>query len=161
MKYSNIINNFIIRVKKNQNLSLDNITKSSIFIKNISKLGFAILKQELNKIIQKELKKSNIIYSEYISAHRYFGKYQLYFEFMDKGNKVNYCIHLYFDNNLNLTIDIKEPYLNHIYVLDNNKRYSVEKGKINFYSLFRIIKNMVPTLINNDYQGISIKILSI
>ena len=161
VKYSNIINNFIIRVKKNQNLSLDNITKSSIFIKNISKLGFAILKQELNKIIQKELKKSNIIYSEYISAHRYFGKYQLYFEFMDKGNKVNYCIHLYFDNNLNLTIDIKEPYLNHIYVLDNNKRYSVEKGKINFYSLFRIIKNMVPTLINNDYQGISIKILSI
>ena len=30
--------------------------------------------------------------------------------------------------NLNLTISIKEPYLNHIYIMDSSTKYTVEKG---------------------------------
>jgi hypothetical protein len=62
--------------------------------------------------------------------------------------------------NLNLTISIKEPYLNHIYIMDSSTKYTVEKGKINFNVLFTIIKNLVP-IIDNHNKDISIKIMSI
>ena len=161
IKYSKYINNFLIKVKRNQNLSLDNLTKSSILIKNLSKLGISILRNELNKIIFEESKKLNIISLEFLSIYHYFGKYQLYFDFFERGSKMSYVIHLYFDNNLNLTINVKEPYLNHVYALDNSQRYCLEKGKVNFNSLFRIIKNAVPFLDSYNYKDISIKILSI
>ena len=161
VKYLKTITNFIGNVKKSQNLTLDNIIKSSIFIKNIAKLGLSLLKLELNKIIIKESNALNIINSEYFNIAYYFAKYQLYFDFFDKGNKINYSIILYFDKNLNLTINVKEPYLNHIYYPDKTKRYSIDKGKINLNSLFIILKNIVPLLEVHNYKDISFKIISI
>ena len=161
VKYLKTITNFIGNVKKSQNLTLDNIIKSSIFIKNIAKFGLSLLKLELNKIIIKESNALNIINSEYFNISYYFAKYQLYFDFFDKGNKINYSIILYFDKNLNLTINVKEPYLNHIYYPDKTKRYSIDKGKINLNSLFIILKNIVPLLEVHNYKDISFKIISI
>ena len=142
-------------------MTLENIIKSSIFIKNISKLGLLLLKYELNKIIIKESNALNIINSEYFNISYYFAKYQLYFDFFDKGNKINYSIVLYFDKNLNLTINVKEPYLNHIYSLDKTRRYSINKGKINLNYLFTILKSIVPLLDIHNYKDVSIKIISI
>jgi len=161
VKYLKTITNFISNVKKSQNLTLENIIKSSIFIKNISKLGLLLLKYELNKIIIKESNALNIINSEYFNISYYFAKYQLYFDFFDKGNKINYSIVLYFDKNLNLTINVKEPYLNHIYSLDKTRRYSINKGKINLNYLFTILKSIVPLLDIHNYKDVSIKIISI
>lgn len=161
VKYSKKIANFISTAKKSQNLTFENIVKSSIFIKSLSKLGLLVLKTELNKIITKETKESNYICSEYFSPNHYFAKYQLIVEFLDKGIKIFYFIHLYFDLNLNLTINVKEPYLNHIYVFDSSQLYSLEKGKINFNNLFPMLKNVLPLLEGHNYKDISIKILSL
>ena len=160
VKYSKNIINFIGNVKRSQNLTFENIIKSSIFVKNLSKLGLLILKAELNKVIDKESNALNIINAEFFNTSYYFAKYELYFEFI-KGNKMNYLLTLYFDKDLNLTVNVKEPYLNHIYVLDNTNRYSIEKGRINFNSLFKILKSIVPLLENYNHKKISIKIISI
>ena len=74
---------------------------------------------------------------------------------------INYTIYLYFDANLNLTISIKEPYLNHIFIMDTSTRFSVEKGKVNFNMLFTILKNVVPLLDNHNNKDVSIRIMSI
>ena len=161
VKYNKTIINFIKNVKRAQNLTFDNLMKSTIFIKNLSKFALSTLKHELNRIVKEESKELDIIYSDILTPNYYFAKYQLYFDFLDKGNKMNYIINLYFDMNLNLTISIKEPYLNHIYILDSSTRYSVQKGKINFNILFSILKNLVPMLNNRDYKDISIRIMSI
>lgn len=160
VKNEKTIINYIKNIKRAQNLSLDNLVKSTIFIKNISKFALSTLKYELNRIVYKESNELGIICFDVLSYNHYFAKYQLYFDCLDKGNKINYTIYLYFDMNLNLTISIKEPYLNHIYIMDSSTKYTVEKGKINFNVLFTIIKNLVP-IIDNHNKDISIKIMSI
>ncbi len=142
-------------------MTFENIVKSSIFIKSITKLGLSVLKTELNKIITKEVKDSNFICSEFFSPNHYFAKYQLLVEFLDKGIKIPYLIHLYIDLNLNLTINVKEPYPNNIYVFDSSQIYSLEKGKINFNNLFPMLKNILPVLDEHNYKDFSIKILSL
>ena len=160
VKNEKTIINYIKNIKRAQNLSLDNLVKSTIFIKNIAKFALSTLKYELNRIVYKESNELDIICFDVLSYNHYFAKYQLYFDCLDKGNKINYTIYLYFDMNLNLTISIKEPYLNHIYIMDSSTKYTVEKGKINFNVLFTIIKNLVP-IIDNHNKDISIKIMSI
>ena len=135
--------------------------KSTIFVKNLTKFALFTLRYELNRIVYKESKDLDITCYDILSPNHYFAKYQLYFDFLDKGNKINYTIYLYFDANLNLTISIKEPYLNHIFIMDTSTRFSVEKGKINFNMLFTILKNLVPLLENHNYKDISIRIMSI
>ncbi len=121
VKNEKTIINYIKNIKRAQNLSLDNLVKSTIFIKNIAKFALSTLKYELNRIVYKESNELDIICFDVLSYNHYFAKYQLYFDCLDKGNKINYTIYLYFDMNLNLTISIKEPYLNHIYIIKNLK----------------------------------------
>ena len=161
VKYSKVINNFLINVKKCQNMTLDNIIKSSIFIRSIIRLGSSVLKSVLNKVVTEESKNLNIISSEYLTNSPYFAKYQLYFDFIDKGHKMTYLIHLFFDTNLNLLISVKEPYLNHIFIHDATERYSINKGRINFNSLFTILKNNIPLLNTHNFKDVSIKIISL
>lgn len=161
VKYSKVINNFLINVKKCQNMTLDNIIKSSIFIRSIIRLGSSVLKSVLNKVVTEESKNLNIISSEYLTNSPYFAKYQLYFDFIDKGHKMTYLIHLFFDTNLNLLISVKEPYLNHIFIHDVTERYSINKGRINFNSLFTILKNNIPLLNTHNFKDVSIKIISL
>ena len=160
VKYSKNIINFIGNVKRSQNLTFENIMKSSILVKNLSKLGLLVLKAELNKVIINESKILNIINAEFFNTSFYFAKYELYFDFI-KGNKLSYLLTLYFDKDLNLTVNVKEPYLNHIYFLDNTNRYSVDKGRINFNSLFKVLKSIVPLLEGYNHKDISIKIISV
>ena len=161
VKNNRTIINYLKNVKRAQNISLDNLVKSTIFLKNLTKFTLSILRYELNRIIYKESKDLDIACYDILSPNHYFAKYQLYFDFLDKGNKINYTIYLYFDANLNLTISIKEPYLNHIFIMDTSTRFSVEKGKINFNMLFTILKNVVPLLDNHNNKDVSIRIMSI
>ena len=71
------------------------------------------------------------------------GKFGLYWEFFEKGMKYYNSIELSFDNNLNLTIEVKEPYRNIIYNLDQGKYITVEKGRISFNYLFEILNSIV------------------
>lgn len=161
VKYIKVINNFIKNVKKAQNVTFDNLMKSSIFIKNLAKFGSSSLRHDLTELINKESKDLGILCTDFLTPNYHFAKYQLTFDFIDRGNKPSYIITLYFDLNLNLTINIKEPHLNHIYIFDNSYKYSVEKGQINFNMLFPILKNLVPLLSSHNYKDISMKIVSI
>ena len=161
VKNDKTIINFIKNIKRSQNLTLDNLVKSTIFIKNLTKFALLSLRYELNRIVYKESKELDITCFDILPSNHYFSKYQLNFDFIDKGNKINYTIYLYFDTNLNLTISIKEPYLNYIYIMDTSTRFSVEKGKINFNTLFTILKNLVPMLDNHNNKNVSIRIMSI
>lgn len=161
VKYIKVINNFKKNVKKAQNVTIDNLMKSSILIKNLAKFGGSSLRYELNKLLNKESNELDIICIDFLTLNHYFAKYQLSFDFLDRGNKSSYIITLYFDHNLNLTINIKEPHLNHIYIFDSSYRYSVEKGRINFNMLFPMLKNLVPLLSSHNYKDISMKIVSI
>ena len=160
VKYSKNIINFIGNVKRSQNLTFENIIKSGILIKNLSKLGLLVLKVELNKVIINESNALNLINAEFFNTSYYFAKYEIYFEFI-KGNKLSYLLTLYFDKELNLTVNVKEPYFNHIYFLDNTNRYSIDKGRINFNSLFKILKTIVPLLEGYNHKDISIKVISV
>jgi hypothetical protein len=137
------INNFLGEVKRNNNLTLDNIIKNSIFVKNITTLGLILLKNQLKSTI-KRFSDKKIIFTPMINIHdTSIGKYAIYWEFFDKGMKYYNSIELSFDNNLNLTIEVKEPYRNIIYNLDQGKFITVEKGKISFNYLFEILNSIV------------------
>ena len=123
--------------------------------------GSSSLRHDLTELINKESKDLGILCTDFLTPNYHFAKYQLTFDFIDRGNKPSYIITLYFDLNLNLTINIKEPHLNHIYIFDNSYKYSVEKGQINFNMLFPILKNLVPLLSSHNYKDISMKIVSI
>lgn len=143
IKMSSNINNFLADVKKNNNLTLDNIIKNSIFIKNITTLGLILLKNQL-KIDIKRITDKKIISASMLNFHESgMDKFTLIKEFFEKGNKLYYYIELNFDNNLNLTIDVKEPYRNLIYNLDQGKYISIEKGRINFNYLIEILNRIV------------------
>ena len=144
IKMSANINNFLAEVKKNNNLTLDNIIKNSIFIKNITTLGLILLKNQLKNII-KRFPDKKIISTPIVSIHdaATLGKYNLYWEFFEKGNRLYNSIDLNFDNNLNLTIEMKEPYRNLIFNLDQGKYIAVEKGRISFSYLYEILNSIV------------------
>ena len=144
IKMSANINNFLAEVKKNNNLTLDNIIKNSIFIKNITTLGLILLKNQLKNII-KRFPDKKIISTPIVSIHEAatLGKYNLYWEFFEKGNRLYNSIDLNFDNNLNLTIEMKEPYRNLIFNLDQGKYIAVEKGRISFSYLYEILNSIV------------------
>ena len=160
IKYSKNINNFISKVKKNQNLTLENIIKSGIFIKRLSKLGSSLLKIELNHTINMRCKELNIINTDFLDSTNCFAKYQLFFKFIQNGNEFSYTIYLIFDTKLNLRINVKEPYLNHIYIYDRAMNTSIEKGKINFKEIMSILKNIIPILGVNNKNGTYLKIIS-
>jgi len=137
------INNFLAEVKKNNNLTLDNIIKNSIFIKNITTLGLILLKNQLKTTI-KRFPDKKIISTPIINIHEEtIGKYNLFWEFFEKGNRLYNSIDLIFDNNLNLTIEMKEPYRNLVYNLDQGRYIAVEKGRISFSYLFEILNSIV------------------
>jgi hypothetical protein len=137
------INNFLGEVKRNNNLTLDNIIKNSIFVKNITTLGLILLKNQLKSTI-KRFSDKKIIFTPMINIHdTALGKYAIYWEFLEKGMKFYNSIELNFDNNLNLTIELKEPYRNIIFNLDQGKFITVEKGKISFNYLFEILNSIV------------------
>lgn len=143
IKMSSNISNFLGEVKRNNNLTLDNIIKNSIFVKNITTLGLILLKNQLKSTI-KRFSDKKIIFTPMINIHdTSIGKYAIYWEFFDKGMKYYNSIELSFDNNLNLTIEMKEPYRNIIYNLDQGKFITVEKGKISFNYLFEILNSII------------------
>lgn len=143
IKCSTNINSFLAEVKKNNNLTLDNIIKNSIFIKNITTLGLILLKNHLKSTI-KRLSDKKFIFSHSVNIHETaLGKYSIYWEFFEKGMRFYNSIELSFDNNLNLTIDAKEPYRNIIYSIDQGKYISDEKGRISFNYLFEILNSII------------------
>ena len=145
IKISKNITNFVGEVKKNNNLTSDNVIKNSIFIKNITNLGLILLK--------------DLLFSTLLSYNNYFltsnhlnifetplGKFRIYYEYFEKGMKLSYIIELYFDNDLNLTIYFKEPYKNLIFNLDQGQGIYIEKGRINFNYIIDVITSCVSNL---------------
>ena len=53
-----------------------------------------------------------------------------------------YIVELVFDNNLSLTLNIKEPFKNLIFSLDQGQTIYIEKGRINFNYLFEILRGL-------------------
>ena len=148
IKFSKNITNFIGEVKRNNNITLDNIIKYSIFIRNITKIGLILLKKHINNY----LNYNNISFMNHISLYDTpIGKYKIIYEYFERGMKIYYIIELLFDFNLNLTIKIKEPYKNMIFSLDQGQIIYVEKGRINFSYLNDILITCVSnfTIINS------------
>ena len=105
-------------------------------------------------------KELNIINTDFLDSTNCFAKYQLFFKFIQNGNEFSYTIYLIFDTKLNLRINVKEPYLNHIYIYDRAMNTSIEKGKINFKEIMSILKNIIPILGVNNKNGTYLKIIS-
>ena len=134
------ITNFIGQVKKSNNLTLEKIIKNSIFVKNITNLGLILLKNEVNYLVSK----GNYIYSFFLNIFETpLGKYKLLFEYYEKGMKIYYLVDLVFDDNLNLTIILKDSYKNCIFNLDQGQIIYIEKGRINFHYLQDILINTI------------------
>ena len=139
IKLSKNISNFVGEVKKNSNLTLENIIKNSIFVKNITNIGILLLKFQFNKFI---LYNNNFISGNYLNIFEIsFGSYKIFFDYYEKDLKINNEIELKFDNNLNLTINYIEPYKTPILNLDKTHKIIVGKGRINFNYLYDIIAN--------------------
>jgi hypothetical protein len=141
------ITNFIGEVKRNNNPSLENIIKNCIFVKNLTTIGLVLLKNELKNLI----KMSNINHIYSLNIHEgILGKYKLYIEFLEKGNKFHYSVELVFDNNLNLTLIINEPYKSGILNFDQTQLIHIEKGRINFNYLYEMLSSIIINIgINN------------
>ena len=149
IKFSKNITNYIEHVKKNNNLNLENIIRNSIFVKNITNIGLIILKNEFSKFV---MHKTNFITVFYLDIYNTpLGKYKMFFEFYEKDLKIFYNIELIFDDNLNLTIIIKEPNKNIILSLDKARTIYVQKGRINFNYLYDVLQNVFT---NFNYNNI-------
>lgn len=149
IKFSKNITNYIEHVKKNNNLNLENIIRNSIFVKNITNIGLIILKNEFSKFV---MHKTNFITAFYLDIYNTpLGKYKMFFEFYEKDLKIFYNIELIFDDNLNLTIIIKEPNKNIILSLDKARTIYVQKGRINFNYLYDVLQNVFT---NFNYNNI-------
>ena len=139
IKLSKNISNFVGEVKNISNLTLENIIKNSIFVKNITNIGVFLLKFQFNKFI---LYNNNFISGNYLNIFEIsFGSYKIFFDYYEKDLKINNEIELKFDNNLNLTINYIEPYKTPILNLDKTHKIIVDKGRINFNYLYDIIAN--------------------
>ena len=144
IKISKNITNFIGEVKKNNNLTLDNIIKNSIFMKNMSTMGLFLLKNEICNYI---LTKNNFITTYYLNIlETPLGKFKILYDYYNNGIKSYYVIELVFDQDLNLTIILKEPYKNLIFNLDQGQLMYIEKGRINFIYLYDILNGIVKNL---------------
>ena len=148
IRISKNITNFIGEVKKNNNnLTIDNIIKNSIFVKNMSTMGLFLLKNEICSYI---LKNGNFITTYYLNVlETPLGKFKILYDYYENGIKSYYVIELVFDNNLNLTLIIKEPYKNLVMNLDQAHLMYIEKGRINFFYLYEILHGIVKNLNNN------------
>ena len=147
IKYSKNITNFISEVKRNSNLTLENIIKNSIFVKNITNIGLILLNYYITRfIIEKKF-----IYSHFLNIHKtLLGRLEFFWEFYEKGVKLFYIIEMNFDNDLNLNISLKESYKNLIFTLDTTQYIIAEKGKINFNYLYDILSSIANMNIIND-----------
>ena len=144
IKISKNITDFIGEVKKNNNLTLDNIIKNSIFMKNMSTMGLFLLKNEICNYI---LTKNNFITTYYLNIlETPLGKFKILYDYYNNGIKSYYVIELVFDQDLNLTIILKEPYKNLIFNLDQGQLMYIEKGRINFIYLYDILNGIVKNL---------------
>lgn len=148
--------NFIGEVKRNSNINLENIIKNSIFVKNITSIALIFLKSELNNLITKYTIDKNIIYTHNLNIHEGpLGRYKLHIELLERGLKIIYTVELVFDNNLNLTLIIKEPFKNLIFSLDQGQTIYIEKGRINFNYLFDILRGLIVNIgMNNELKNI-------
>ncbi len=143
IRLSKNIINFIGEVKRNNNASFDNIIKNCIFVKNLTNIGLVLLKYDLNNLIMFNFDKNiNCVHSLNINDGP-FGKYKMYIELLEKGNKFLYVVELVFDNNLNLTLIINEPYKNWILNIDQFQLIYIEKGRINFNYLIEILNSII------------------
>ena len=134
-------------MKKNNNLTIDNIIKNSIFVKNMSTMGLFLLKNEICSYI---LNTGNFIITYYLNIlETPLGKFKILYDYYENWIKHYYVIELVFDNDLNLTIIVKEPYKNLIMNLDQAQLIYVEKGRINFFYLYEILHGIVKNINNN------------
>jgi hypothetical protein len=134
-------------VKKKNNLTIDNIVKNSIFVRNMCTMGLFLLKNEICSYI---LKNGNFITTYYLNVlETPLGKFKILYDYYENGIKSYYVIELVFDNNLNLTLIIKEPYKNLVMNLDQAHLVYIEKGRINFFYLYEILHGIVKNLNNN------------
>ena len=154
IKFSKNITNFIGEVKRNNNLTMENIIKYSIFIKNITNLGLILLKKQISNYLI--YNNNNLIVSHFLNLNETpIGRFKIYYEYFERGMKIYYLIELIFDNNLNLTIKIREPYKNMIFNLDQAQIIYIEKGRINFNYLQDILTTCVSNFaINNKIKYI-------
>ena len=148
IKYSKNITNFIGEVKRNKNVTLENIIKYSIFIKNITKIGLILLKMHINNILNYN-NYYNIMVSNHLSLYDTpLGKYKICYESFEREMRLYYIIELSFDINLNLTIKMKDPYKNLIFSLDQGQIIYIEKGRINF----NYINDILTACVSNFYN---------
>lgn len=149
IKASKKITNFISDVKKNNNLIMENIIKNSIFVKNLTNLGLILLKKELSNYLL--YNNNGQISAFYLNIYETpLGKYKIFFEYHEKAMKFYYIIELVFDNDLNLTIIIKEPFKNLIFNLDQGQVIYVEKGRINFNFLNDILSDNIVNFLSSN-----------
>ena len=156
IRHKKNILNFIGEVKRNSNANLENIIKNSIFVKNVTNIELIFLKNELNNLITKYIIDKNIIYTHNLNIHEGpLGRYKMYIELLERGMKIMYIVELVFDNNLNLTLIIKEPFKNLIFSLDQGQTIYIEKGRINFNYLFEILRGLILNIgMNNEIKYI-------
>lgn len=146
IKASKKITNFIGYVKKSNNLILENIIKNSIFLKNVTTLGLILLRKEFNNYL---LYNNSHITSSYLNIYETpIGKYKIYFELHERGMKLYYIMELIFDNDLKLSIIIKEPFKNFIFNLDQGQVTYVEKGRINIKYINDILCDIVANYLS-------------
>ena len=142
IKKSKNITNFVGQVKKSCNPTLEKIIKNSIFVKNI---GLILLKNEVNYYINK----GNYISSFNLNIFETpLGKYNLLFDYFEKGMKIYYLIDIVFDEYLNLTIIVKDSFKNYIFSLDQGQIIYFDKGRINFHYLQDILCDTIKNYYN-------------
>ena len=147
IRLSKNIINFIGEVKRNNNPSLENIIKNCIFVKHLTTIGLVLLKNCLTNLIMMRNYDKNISCIHSLNIHEgILGKYKLYIEFLEKGNKFHYLVELVFDNNLNLTLIINEPYKSGILNYDQTQLIHIEKGRINFNCLYDILNSIIVNI---------------
>ena len=152
-KWKNI-KNFVGQVKKSSNLTLEKIINNSIFVKNITNLGLILLKNEVNYAVNKGNYLSSFSLNIFETP---LGKYKLLFEYFEKGLKIYYIIDLVFDDNLNLTVIVKDSFKNSIFNLDQGQVIYFDKGRINFHYLNDILYNAIKNYNIRNNEKLALK----